>query len=124
VFDGGKGEVTGVGVGGGGTPPPPTACQATYSVTSPWSGGFQAQVTVKNPTTSAMNKWTVSWVLANGETVVSAWNGTLTQSRSLATVKSADWNSQLAPGASTSFGFVANQAAAPSPPESISCTSP
>jgi len=124
VFDGGNGQVTGIGVTGG-TPPPPTPCQATYAVSGqPWSGGFQGQITVKNPNASAISHWTVSWVLANGETVVSAWNGTLTQSGSLATVKSADWNSQLAAGASTSFGFVANQTAAPSPPASISCTSP
>ncbi|NUP54156.1 MAG: chitin-binding protein [Catenulispora sp.] len=122
VFDGGNGEVTGIGAGA--PPPPPTTCQATYTVTSTWPGGFQGQVTVKNPNTSPITKWTAGWVLADGETVVSAWNGTLTQSGSLATMKSADWNSQLAPGASTTFGFVANQTAAPTQPESISCTSP
>ncbi|NUR61480.1 MAG: chitin-binding protein [Catenulispora sp.] len=122
VFDGGNGQVTGL--GSSGPPPPTTTCQATYSVTSTWPGGFQGQITVKNPNTTAMNKWTVSWVLANGETVVSAWNGTLTTSGSLATVKSADWNSQVPVGGTTSLGFVANQATAPAQPESISCTSP
>ena len=99
-------------------------CKATYSVTNSWTGGFQAQITVTNPTNTPMNKWTVGWVLADGESVVSAWNGTLSQSGSLATMKSADWNAQLAAGASTNFGFVANQTAAPAQPESLSCTSP
>ena len=122
VFDGGNGEVTGI--GSSAPPPPSTTCQATYAVTSTWPGGFQAQVTIKNPGTTPLNKWTVGWVLANGETVVSAWNGTLSQSGSLATMKSADWDSQIAAGGTASFGFVANQAAAPTQPESISCTSP
>jgi len=122
VFDGGNGQVTGI--GSTAPPPPATTCQASYAVTGTWPGGFQAQVTIKNPGTASMNKWTVGWVLANGETVVSAWNGTLTQSGSLATMKSADWNAQVAAGGSTTFGFVANQTAAPAQPESISCTSP
>ena len=78
----------------------------------------------KNTNTTPINKWTVGWVLANGETIASAWNGTLTQSGSLATMKSADWNSSLAAGATTNFGFVSNQTAAPTQPESLSCTSP
>src|SRR5256885_15950077 len=116
VFDGGNGQVTGI--GSTAPPPPATTCQASYAVTGTWPGGFQAQVTIKNPGTASMNKWTVGWVLANGETVVSAWNGTLTQSGSLATMKSADWNAQVAAGGSTTFGFVADQTAAPAQPES------
>lgn len=122
VFDGGNGQVTGIGA----TAPPPvsTPCTATFAVTNTWPGGYQAQITVTNPTTAPMYKWTVGWVLDNGESVVSAWNGTLSQSGSLATMKSADWNSQLAAGGSTTFGFVANETAAPTTPSSISCTSP
>jgi len=122
AFDGGHGEVTGIGQTG----PPPTAtpCTATYATTSTWSGGFQAQVTVTNPSTSTMYGWTVGWVLANGETINSAWNGTLSQAGSLASVKGVDWNRTLAPGASASFGFTANSAAAPTPPSGMTCQSP
>ncbi len=122
VFDGGNGEVTGIGAG---APPPPAAqCKATYAITTTWPGGFQAEVTVTNPNTATMFGWTVSWVLANGETVNSAWNGTLTQAGSLATVKATDWNRTLQPGASTSFGFTANQPGSPTPPTSVTCQSP
>ncbi|WP_223199464.1 lytic polysaccharide monooxygenase auxiliary activity family 9 protein [Solihabitans fulvus] len=121
VFDGGHGEVTGIGTSG--PPPPATPCTATYSTTSTWPGGFQAQVTVTNPTTSSMYGWTASWVLANGETINSAWNGTLTQAGSLASVKSTDWNRTLPPGGSASFGFTANSATTPAPP-SVTCQSP
>lgn len=121
VFDGGTGQVTGIG-----TPvnPVETPCSASYAITSTWPGGYQAQVTVTNPTTSPMYGWTVSWVLANGETINSAWNGTLTQAGSLATVKSASWNSQLAAGGSTSFGYTSSYSGTPTAPSSISCQSP
>ncbi|HEX6526160.1 MAG TPA: lytic polysaccharide monooxygenase [Streptosporangiaceae bacterium] len=122
VFDGGNGQVTGIGA----TAPPPveTPCTATYSITTSWTGGFQAQVTVTNPTTSTLYGWTVGWVLANDETVSSSWNGTLSAAGSLATMRNADWNNLLPPGGSASFGFTANEASTPVIPASISCQSP
>lgn len=123
MFDGGNGNVTGIGAGGS-PPPNPTPCTASYSLSQTWPGGFQAQVTVTNPTTTMMNGWTVSWVVPDGEAVSSSWNGTLSQAGSLATVTAASWNSQLAAGASTSFGFTANFSGTPSVPSSISCQSP
>lgn len=128
MFDGGNGNVTGLGPGSGstgGTPPPTVQCSAAYSVTSSWSGGFQGQVTITNPNTSAINSWTASWDLPDGESISSAWNGTLSQAGSLATVKSASWNGQLAPNASTSFGFTANYTGSGTPAApTVSCTSP
>ncbi len=123
MFDGGSGNVTGIGAGGS-PPPPATACNASYAITNSWPGGFQAQVTVTNPTTAPMHGWTVGWTLPDGETISSSWNGTLTQAGSLATVQAADWNGQLAASGSTSFGFTANFASTPSIPTSISCESP
>jgi chitin-binding protein len=123
MFDGGSGNVTGIGAGQG-PPPTLTPCTATYSITNSWPGGFQAAVTVTNPTTATMTGWTVGWVIPDGETVSSSWNGTLTQSGSLATVLSASWNSQVAAGATAGFGFTANFTGTPSIPTSISCESP
>jgi len=122
VFDGGNGEVTGIGATA--PPPNPVPCTAIYSIVSSWPGGFQAQVTVSNPDTSPQYGWTVSWVLPDGETISSAWNGILSQAGSLATVNNASWNSTLAVGASTSFGFTANYAGTATAPDSISCESP
>jgi chitin-binding protein len=122
VFDGGNGEVTGIGA----TAPPPTTtpCSASYAITNSWPGGFQAQVTVSNPTTSTMYGWTVTWVMPDGETISSAWNGTLSQAGSLATMTNANWNNVLAPSGSTTFGFTSNYTASPVVPTSISCQSP
>jgi cellulase/cellobiase CelA1 len=63
-------------------------------------------------------------VRPHGETINSAWNGTLSQAGSLATMNNASWNSTLAPGASTSFGFTANYTGTATVPSSVSCESP
>ena len=122
VFDGGSGQVTGI----GSTAPPPTPvpCSATYSVTTTWPGGFQGQVTVTNPTTSTMYGWTVGWVLADDEAVTSSWNGTLSAAGSLATMTNADYNNAIAPGGTVTFGFTANETSTPATPSSLSCESP
>ncbi|WP_308250019.1 lytic polysaccharide monooxygenase auxiliary activity family 9 protein [Sphaerisporangium fuscum] len=132
VFDGGNGEVTGVGPGSGGPGPTPTptptptppgngACSATFKTTGNWSGGYQAEVTVKNTGTAAINGWTVGWTLPSGTTVNSLWNGTYTVSGSSIAVKNANYNGNLAAGGSTTFGYVASGSAG-SP--SLTCTSP
>ncbi|HEU5161106.1 MAG TPA: lytic polysaccharide monooxygenase [Streptosporangiaceae bacterium] len=121
VFDGGNGEVTGVGQGNGNTTP--GTCTATLRVTNSWSGGFQAEGTVTNTGTSALFGWTVSWISPSGVTVASAWNGTFTPAGDLATIRSVDWNRSLAAGASTTFGFTGNSSGTPTLP-TASCSSP
>ncbi|WP_412102923.1 lytic polysaccharide monooxygenase [Plantactinospora sp. KLBMP9567] len=139
VFDGGNGEVTGAGPGGSNPTNPPTnpptgnptnpptnnpgtgACTATYRSTGSWSGGFQAEVTVRNSGTATLGGWTAGWTWANGETIGSLWNGTHTQSGSTVTVRNVAHNGSLAPGASATFGFVGsgNTSGAPT----LTCTS-
>jgi len=121
-FDGGNGNVTGIGAGA--PPPPSQTCSAAYTVTNTWPGGFQANVTVTNPNATNINSWTVSWTAPDGETVSSAWNGTVSSAGSLVTVKSASWDGVVAPKASVSFGLTANFTGTPSAPASISCSSP
>mgnify|MGYP003423204595 FL=1 len=134
VFDGGNGNVTGV--GGGSTSPsasvsapgsstPPSSpgspggpsssspgggtgagCTAAYKVTSSWSGGFQADVSVTNNGSSTIGGWTVNWTLGSGQDVTQVWSGTLTKSGSNVSVKNVNWNGSVAAGASTAFGFI------------------
>lgn len=86
--------------GGGGN----GGCTATYRTTGSWQGGFQAEVTVANSGTTAIAGWTVSLSIAAGRSINNLWNGTLTGSN----VTNAPHNGNLAPAASTTFGFVAN----------------
>ncbi|MBE1492077.1 chitin-binding protein [Plantactinospora soyae] len=149
VFDGGNGQVTGVGNGGSNptnpptttppnnppttTPPnnPPTTppggsagCTATYRLTGNWSGGFQGDVTVANSGTSALSGWTVRWTWANGQTIGSLWNGTHTQSGSAVTVRNVGHNGNLAPGATGTFGFTGSVSGSTNAVPTLTCSSP
>ena len=96
-----------------------TGCTASYTVTSQWSGGFGADVVVRN-LGDALTGWTVTWTFADGQTVSQAWNATVTQSGSTATARNVDWNAALAAGGSASFGFIGTWQSANRVPTSVS----
>lgn len=106
---------------GGGT----SGCTATWqNQTVNWAGHFQAQVTVKNNGTTALNGWTVKWTFAGGQTFEGApWNGTVITQPPTVAVSNVDWNKVVASGGSTSFGFN-GAGTAPSPTPALTCTSP
>ncbi|WP_432988751.1 lytic polysaccharide monooxygenase auxiliary activity family 9 protein [Dactylosporangium sp. CA-233914] len=84
--------------------PGPGGCTAAYAKTSEWAGGFGASVTV-TAGSAGISTWTVKMTFANGQTVTSSWNATLTTSGSTVTAANASYNGRLSPGQSTSFGF-------------------
>lgn len=106
------------------TPGTTTGCAATYRMVSQWTGGFQADVTVRNNGTSTMNGWTVRWTFPNGQTVSNLWNGVVSSSGANVTVRNASYNATLAANASTSFGFLGSWTATNTPPTSLTCTTP
>ncbi|MBB2947515.1 aryl-phospho-beta-D-glucosidase BglC (GH1 family)/chitodextrinase [Actinoplanes lutulentus] len=108
-------SVTTAASGGGGGD---GGCTATYRTTSSWSGGFQAEVTVRNTGTAAGTSWVVNWTYPSGTTVASLWNGV--QGTPAVTVRNADHNGALAGGASAAFGLVGTGTAAT--PATVSCT--
>ena len=100
------------------TPPPVTgACTARYTTVNSWPGGFQGEVTV-TAGSAALGGWTASWALASGQGVTQVWGGTSSVSGGRASVANAPWNGTLAPGASTTFGFIGT--GSPSTP-SVAC---
>jgi hypothetical protein len=103
-----------IGGGGGGG-----ACTASYSIVNSWSGGFQAQVTVKAGS-SAISGWTVGWAFPGSQTISQMWNATFTQSGANVTAKNMSYNGPLAAGATTSFGFTATGSSAS--PSTLTCT--
>jgi endoglucanase len=89
------------------TTPPPTGgggCTATYRVVNSWPGGFQGEVTVRAGN-APITGWTVRWTFANGQTISSLWNGSLTTSGSSVAVGNLSYNGSLAANATTAFGF-------------------
>ncbi len=144
IFDGGNGQVTGVGpnqtlpppTGGptssptsgptsGPTTPPPGngACSATYTAGNQWNPGFQGGVTVRNTSTSAsLGGWTVRATWANGQSVTQAWDSSYTTSGNVTTFVNASHNGSIPPSGTRTFGFLGTWSGTNSPP-SLSCSS-
>jgi len=131
VFDGGNGEVTGVG-NGGVTPSPTTptssptpnpgngGCNAMFNIVGAWNGGFQAEVMV-HADTAAIGRWTVSWTWPGTQTLGQVWNGTSTSSGSLVSVKNANYNGTVPAGGHVTFGLLGSGTAPPSV-NNLACT--
>ncbi|CAM5226970.1 cellulose binding domain-containing protein [Streptomyces narbonensis] len=104
------GDTAETGGGDGGTdptdPPAPTgACKVAYKVTNQWQGGFQADVTLTNTSTTAWTGWALGWEYPAGQRIGQMWNAAPTQSGTTVTARNAGWNGTVAAGASASFGF-------------------
>ncbi|MEU2051821.1 cellulase family glycosylhydrolase [Streptomyces bungoensis] len=101
------GTGTGGGTGGGGTGGGggTASCSATYTVSSDWGSGFNADVKVTNTGTTAISGWKVTWTWSGSQKVTSMWNASYTQTGSTVTAVNADHNGTVAAGGSAGFGF-------------------
>ena len=86
---------------------PALAASAAYTRTSSWDTGYQAQFTITNNTSATTSSWNVQFDLPAGTSVGSSWDATVTKSAQHVSATNASWNGTLAPGASTTFGYVA-----------------
>jgi lysophospholipase L1-like esterase len=103
--------------------PSPTGaagCTAVYSVVGQWQGGFQGQVVITNGS-AARSAWRASFTFTAGQQITQVWSATVTQSGSGVTATNLSWNGALAPGASTTFGFLGNWTGT-NPVPTVSCT--
>lgn len=92
------------GGGGPGTPGDRTACAVTYA-TNVWSGGFTADVTVRNTGSTPVDGWRLGFTLPSGQRVTSAWNATVSPSSGAVTATALAHNARIEPGGSQTFGF-------------------
>jgi lysophospholipase L1-like esterase len=92
------------------TTPPPGGCTATYRQTNAWPGNIQGEVSVRNNGSAPIN-WRVT--LTFGGTITQIWGGRTTQTASPYTVTNETWNGNLAPAATTTFGFIATVSGTP-----------
>lgn len=84
--------------------PPP--CAISYQIASQWNGGFLAEITVTDAGPDPIVGWTVGFTFPAGQRVVSAWDATITQAAAAVTAVAKNYNARIAPGASTTFGFI------------------
>ncbi|MEV0172838.1 cellulase family glycosylhydrolase [Streptomyces sp. NPDC050803] len=95
----------GGGGGGGGGGGDTATCAATYTVSSDWGSGFNAEVKVTNTGTLPLTGWKVAWTWSGSQQVTNIWNASYTQSGASVTAVNAGHNGSVAPGGSASFGF-------------------
>jgi hypothetical protein len=108
-----------------GIPAPATTtlgCVADYTLVNAWPGGYQAQVTVTNPGAGALDGWSVTLDLPDGQTITSVWNGQLSQQGASATVASVGYNGSMSRDGSTTFGFNGGLAGATPAEPVVHCT--
>jgi len=86
--------------GGGGS----SACQISY-VTNAWTGGFTAQVTIKNSGGTSLSSWALAFPLPSGQTITSSWNTSLSGTSGSITARNVSYNNSIPPGGTQSFGF-------------------
>jgi lysophospholipase L1-like esterase len=103
-------------------PPAGGGCTATYKLVSQWGGAFQGEVAVGNSSAAASSAWTATVSFANGQQVSQSWNATLGQNGSIVTARNVSYNGTLAPGSSTSFGFLASWNNVANAVPAVSCT--
>ncbi|TDD47408.1 cellulase [Kribbella antibiotica] len=84
--------------------PTASGCSVSYSVTSQWQGGFNADVAVTN-LGAPVDGWQLVWTWPSGQRSTQAWNATITTSGSRATAKDAGYNARIGTNAKVSFGF-------------------
>jgi hypothetical protein len=89
-----------------------SAPTATFTKSSDWGTGYVGDYAVHNGG-SAITSWTVTFDLPQGTTVGSFWNATLTQSGTHVVAKNREYNGNLGPDGSTSFGYTATGSGAP-----------
>jgi mannan endo-1,4-beta-mannosidase len=90
---------------------PATPCSVGYRVVGEWPGGFQGELTLRNPGTAAINGWKLVFAFADGQTVTNMWGGTATQSGGTVSVAPASYTSTIPAGGSVTVGFLGSKGA-------------
>ncbi|MGI9176352.1 MAG: cellulose binding domain-containing protein, partial [Pirellulales bacterium] len=85
----------------------PNGITVSYVQTNGWTGGFTGEMTVANTRSDAVAGWTLEFDL--DATITTLWNASiLSRTGSRYVVTAATWNSAVAAGGSTGFGFQAS----------------
>ncbi|GAA1555494.1 hypothetical protein GCM10009827_090330 [Dactylosporangium maewongense] len=79
---------------------------ATLTYDSDWGSGYQAKYTIANGSAATVTSWKVEFDLPAGTTLGSYWDTLAGQAGTHVTATNRTYNGTLAPGASTSFGFL------------------
>ncbi|WNM33606.1 cellulose binding domain-containing protein [Streptomyces sp. Li-HN-5-11] len=99
-----------------------TACKVAYT-TNVWQGGFTADVTVTNTSSSPVNGWKLAFTLPSGQQITSVWNASVSPSSGAVTASNVGYNEQITAGGQASFGFQGTYGGAFAKPSGFSLNS-
>jgi glucuronoarabinoxylan endo-1,4-beta-xylanase len=88
-----------------------SSCEVDYTISPQNSSQFGANITIKNNGSTTLSGWSLTWTFANGQTIASSWNGTVSQSGANVTVSEQSgqsWENIPANGSYSGFGFNGN----------------
>lgn len=86
---------------------PLASAACSYQVENEWNSGYVASINIKNDTDKTVSQWSVNWQFAQDQ-VSNSWNANVSGGNPyLAT--NMDWNGNLAPGQTVSFGVQVNK---------------
>ncbi|MFM7245206.1 MAG: cellulose binding domain-containing protein, partial [Planctomycetaceae bacterium] len=92
----------------------PSGVTVGYVQTNGWTGGFTGEMTIANASSQPLNGWTLEFDL--DATITNIWNAAVvSKTGSRYVVNAASWNTVIAAGGSTSFGFQASGTAGSTP---------
>ncbi|MDB1087583.1 cellulase family glycosylhydrolase [Streptomyces sp. ACA25] len=103
--------------------PPAADCAVDYRVLNDWGSGFQADVTIRNTGSTAIDDWTLGWTFTDGQTISNMWGGTASQTGSSVTVQAASYTSAIPAGGSVSVGFTGTHTGSNSVPAAFTLNS-
>jgi glucuronoarabinoxylan endo-1,4-beta-xylanase len=85
-----------------------STCTVKYAITPQNSSAFGAAVAIVNGGTTTLSNWTLTWSFANGQSISSSWNGSVSQSGANVTVSEQPgqtWENIPPGGTYSGFGF-------------------
>lgn len=92
---------------------PARAATAAFVKENQWSGGYIGRMTVHNDAGTTLTSWRVEFDLPADTTIGSHWNAQMTRDGTHHVFTNATWNGTIAPGASTSFYWMARGSGTP-----------
>ncbi len=89
----------------GTTPTPTGTASVSYQISSQWSGGLSANLSLTNNSTFTINGWTLQFTFPGDQKITQLWGGSYTQSGQQVIITNASYNGTIAPGQTITLGF-------------------
>ncbi|WP_405902555.1 cellulose-binding domain-containing protein [Streptomyces sp. NBC_00656] len=87
------------------TSPAGAPCKVTYQL-SDWGTTFNADVTIRNTGTTAVDGWELSFNFPSDQSITQIWNASRAQDgRKVSATHPTGYNTSISPGSTVNFGF-------------------